>query len=91
MQYINQQMDSLQYNKIQINMSISSSTFWYRNALLWESTKTKEHKSHATFQVFITISPVPKHVGVATHHALYFIVFYCMHLLVDILTIKNTC
>lgn len=50
--------------------------FWYRNAIFWESTKTKEHKSHVTIQVFIAINPVPKYVGADPHHALYFIVFY---------------
>jgi hypothetical protein len=56
--------------KIQIIMCISSYMFWYRNATLWESTKTKEHKTHATIQVFIAINPVPKHVGSDTHHDL---------------------
>jgi len=77
MQYINQQMHSIQYNKIQIIMSISSSMFWYRNAILWEPTKTKEHKFQATIQVFIAINPVPKHVGADTHLVLYFTECIC--------------
>jgi len=68
-------MHSILY-KIQIIMSISSSIFWNRNAIIWESTKTKEHKSHAAIQVLIAISPVSTHVGADTQHALYFILFY---------------
>jgi hypothetical protein len=34
-------------------------------------------------------TPVPKHVGVDTYHELYFIVFCSVHLLVDILNIRQ--
>jgi hypothetical protein len=59
--------------------------FPHRTAILRESTKTQDHKSHAPIQLLVILtvrkfpedgSPVSKPVGLDIHHELYFVASY---------------